>query len=580
MTTAGKVAQCIANFPRASLSPARTLQTGLTLQLHRRFVSRSRKDREAVENVDLESKSIYTRNFGNKIGLNPPEVGNSLTTCVRKKTTIIDAGSRPMFLDIQATTPTAPRVRDRIFPPHTGLYGNPDSCTDRYGWERTQAIGVACQQSAKIMGGRADEIAKPGRKCGVFLCAHSVQSVGNIPVDLSIWNDDLTSISGPKIYGPKDIRARNTHRRSQVTIVPLVAGSSQACGLRRGTHAHSLEFAFGERCGIGQEEIEDMRTSHAFSSPISSCLSTVRENYIRTIHHNKQSKQFTRTFRTLSHHTGDTEMRKRKATTQDSKVEIRQADLTEDQNTKAIKNTDKNKSNLKRPRAYSTMTISEAEKRLGLRLNIRGIPVKRMLEGKRALLPPDTILELKRRIYQYLVTYMAVRGYPIEATADSTKATINDIVFFTISPIIAQFIDETKQNLRLVREKEITSTDSGTSGMEEFVVMDRISYDQEKYVLAVEAKDTSLGEAIKHCFLGLQDMRDYNGGGTVYGFVSQGDSWRMISFDGTFTVSKKIELLFDDMDENEEEWMADYSRLVECFNVALSNGGKDSVEVV
>ncbi|KAG0642390.1 hypothetical protein HOY80DRAFT_639808 [Tuber brumale] len=249
-------------------------------------------------------------------------------------------------------------------------------------------------------------------------------------------------------------------------------------------------------------------------------------------------------------------------------------------NIKAVNNTHTNRRNLKRGTSYSRMTISEAETRLGLRLNLRGIPVKRMLEGKRGLLAPDILLNLKTKIYQDLVTYMALRGYPIEATADSTQATINDIVFFTTYHIIARFNEETKQNLRLAREKEITTTDSRTSGREEFVVMDLRSYNQKKYVLAVEAKNTSVGEAIKHCFLALKDMWDYNGGGTVYGFVTQGDSWRMISFDGTFMLSKKIELLFDDMDENEEEWMADYSTIVECFNVALSNGGKGPIEVV
>ncbi|KAG0637269.1 hypothetical protein HOY80DRAFT_1002797 [Tuber brumale] len=126
----------------------------------------------------------------------------------------------------------------------------------------------------------------------------------------------------------------------------------------------------------------------------------------------------------------------------------------------------------------------------------------------------------------------------------------------------------------------MTSKDFSTSGMEEFVVIDYISYNQMKYVLVVEAKKASLGEAIKQCFLSLKDMRDYNDSGIFYGFITQGDSWRMISFDGTFKLSKKIELMFDDMGEKEEEWMADYSTQVECLDVALTNGGKDPVEVV
>ncbi|RPB01494.1 hypothetical protein L873DRAFT_1803199 [Choiromyces venosus 120613-1] len=101
-----------------------------------------------------------------------------------------------------------------------------------------------------------------------------------------------------------------------------------------------------------------------------------------------------------------------------------------------------------------------------------------------------------------------------------------------------------------------------------------------KYILIVEAKKASLGEARKQCFLSLKNMRDRNGGGTVYGFVTMGDSWRMISFDGTFKMSEKIELMFDSMDKNVERWMAAYSILIDYFNVALSNGAKDPVKAV
>jgi len=195
-------------------------------------------------------------------------------------------------------------------------------------------------------------------------------------------------------------------------------------------------------------------------------------------------------------------------------------------------------------------------------------------------LGPDVILKLKRKIYQDLVHYIRAEGYPTEANVDFKEANINDIVAFTIIPVVSQFICETKRKLRLSREKEITSKDSSTSGMEEFVVMDYISYDEMKYVLVAEAKKASLGEARKQCFLSLKDMRDCNGGGTVYGFITMGDSWRMVSFDGEFKLSQKIELLFETMDEEEERWMADYSILVDCLNVALSNGGKDPVAVV
>ena len=71
----------------------------------------------------------------------------------------------------------------------------------------------------------------------------------------------------------------------------------------------------------------------------------------------------------------------------------------------------------------------------------------------------------------------------------------------------------------------------------------------------------------------MKDMRDNNGGGTVYGFITTGDTWRMASYDGAFQITEKMEILFDTMGEGKERWMKDYSVLVDCMNVALTNGG-------
>jgi len=203
-----------------------------------------------------------------------------------------------------------------------------------------------------------------------------------------------------------------------------------------------------------------------------------------------------------------------------------------------------------------------------------------MLEGKSTGLGNHLITKAKRKANRVLVGYLEAGGYTTEADPDFKEANINDLVTFTLNPILPLFKLKTSWRLHLSREKEISSLDSITSGMEEFVVMDCNSLEQTKYVLIVEVEKVSLGEAQKQCLHAMKDMRGCNGGGIVYGFITMGDSWRTVSFDGEFKISEKMELLFDTVGKAMDRWMKNYSILVACFNVALSSRASDPAEVV
>ena len=77
---------------------------------------------------------------------------------ILKEATVMDQGTRPIYLDAQATTPTDPRVLDAMLPFYTGLYGNPHSRTHAYGWETDQAVEDARQHIADLIGADAKEI--------------------------------------------------------------------------------------------------------------------------------------------------------------------------------------------------------------------------------------------------------------------------------------------------------------------------------------------------------------------------------------------------------------------------------------
>ena len=77
---------------------------------------------------------------------------------ILKQATIMDEGLRPIYLDMQATTPTDPRVLDAMLPFLTGLYGNPHSRTHAYGWETEKATERAREYVAKLISAEPKEI--------------------------------------------------------------------------------------------------------------------------------------------------------------------------------------------------------------------------------------------------------------------------------------------------------------------------------------------------------------------------------------------------------------------------------------
>jgi len=77
---------------------------------------------------------------------------------VLKQAVKLDEGQRPIYLDMQATTPVDPRVLDAMLPYYTGVFGNPHSRTHAYGWESEHAVEQAREYIAKLIGADPKEI--------------------------------------------------------------------------------------------------------------------------------------------------------------------------------------------------------------------------------------------------------------------------------------------------------------------------------------------------------------------------------------------------------------------------------------
>ncbi|KAF4636406.1 hypothetical protein G7Y89_g1678 [Cudoniella acicularis] len=275
---------------------------GITTQKisKRGYVSETKKDSAQV-NVDTAIRADQKKFFVETGKLPENEVipGTSATADammspmagVLKQATIMDEGQRPIYLDMQATTPLDPRVLDAMLPFYSGLYGNPHSRTHAYGWETDKAIEEAhegfevtylpvkstglvdmAELEAAIKPNTAlvsimsvnneigviqplEEIGKLCRSKKVFFHTDAAQAVGKIPMDVNKMNIDLMSISSHKIYGPKGIGACYVRRRPRVRIDPIISGGGQERGLRSGTLAPALVVGFGEACRIAKEEM-------------------------------------------------------------------------------------------------------------------------------------------------------------------------------------------------------------------------------------------------------------------------------------------------------------------------------------
>ncbi|KAF2182057.1 cysteine desulfurase [Zopfia rhizophila CBS 207.26] len=150
-------------FPRFSTRAAATLGSSG----RRNYVSETKRSNATVS-VETAIKADQ-KAFIKETGKQPqdeivPTTGLSAdammspTAGILKQATIMDEGTRPIYLDMQATTPMDPRVLDAMLPFMTGLYGNPHSRTHAYGWETEKAVEQAREHLADLIGADPKEI--------------------------------------------------------------------------------------------------------------------------------------------------------------------------------------------------------------------------------------------------------------------------------------------------------------------------------------------------------------------------------------------------------------------------------------
>ncbi|KAM5375494.1 hypothetical protein ACJA88_007389 [Fusarium oxysporum] len=242
---------------RAAVVARRTSQRG--------YVSETKRDNAQVETaIKLDKKAFAD--------IPPPDTPSNASVSpmaeVLKQAAVMEEGQRPIYLDMQATTPVDPRVLDAMMPFYVGVYGNPHSRTHAYGWESEKAVEDAREHVAKLIGADSKEIiftsgatesnnmsikgvarffGRSGKKKHIITTQTEHKCVLDSCRHLQDEGFEVTYLPG--------IGACYVRRRPRVRLDPLITGGGQERGLRSGTLAPSLVAGFGEACRIAKEEM-------------------------------------------------------------------------------------------------------------------------------------------------------------------------------------------------------------------------------------------------------------------------------------------------------------------------------------
>ncbi|MHA6312251.1 MULTISPECIES: IscS subfamily cysteine desulfurase [Pantoea] len=107
--------------------------------------------------------------------------------------------------------------------------------------------------------GVIQDIAAFGELCrerDILFHVDATQSVGKLPIDLSLLPVDLMSFSAHKLYGPKGIGALYVRRKPRVQIAAQIHGGGHERGMRSGTLPVHQIVGMGEAYQIAAQERE------------------------------------------------------------------------------------------------------------------------------------------------------------------------------------------------------------------------------------------------------------------------------------------------------------------------------------
>ncbi|KAK7842787.1 cysteine desulfurase [Quercus suber] len=151
----------------------------------------------------------------------------------------VKISGRPLYLDVQATSPVDPRVLDAMLPFYISRYGNPHSRTHLFGWESENAVEAARSQVASLIGASPKEI--------IFTSGATESNNISVKGVLHFYKDKKRHV----------ITTQTEHkRRPRIRVEPQMNGGGQERGLRSGTVPTPLVVGMGAACELAKMEMQ------------------------------------------------------------------------------------------------------------------------------------------------------------------------------------------------------------------------------------------------------------------------------------------------------------------------------------
>ncbi len=119
----------------------------------------------------------------------------------------------PIYLDYSATTPVDPRVAEKMmqFLTLDGTFGNPASRSHRFGWQAEEAVDIARNQIAELVGADPREIVFPS----------GATESDNLPIKLEREGFEVTYLA-PQSNGIIDLQVLEAAMREDTILVSIM----------------------------------------------------------------------------------------------------------------------------------------------------------------------------------------------------------------------------------------------------------------------------------------------------------------------------------------------------------------------